>query len=346
MAQAEMRAAVVEGPGAIGLGTLPRSEPAPGEIRVRVSACGICGSDVHLHRAGLFHRGATPGHEFAGTVERLGDGVTHLSPGDAVAVEPFRTCGRCEPCRQGRYSICRQARLIGVQDPGGLAEYALVPARRAFRVPADLNPRLAALTEPVAVVIHGLRRGGFEPGQRVLVLGAGSLGLLAVAVARRFGAGDVWVTARHAHQGQRALQLGASRVIEEARADPERLDALGREVPVDLAVETVGGEADTLRAAAAALRPGGAVAVLGVFLGPVSLDPLSLLLKEVTLAWSYCYAHGEERADFEDAIAFIDAEREQLAGLLTHEVPLEEVSDAFRIAGERGGGAVKVSVLP
>jgi threonine dehydrogenase-like Zn-dependent dehydrogenase len=230
--------------------------------------------------------------------------------------------------------------------PGGLAEYVVVPARRLFRIPSDLDVRIAALTEPVAVVIHGLRRGGFEPGQRVLVLGAGALGLFSVLAARSLGAGDVWVTARHAHQAEWARELGATRVIAENGADPDDLDRLGRDAPIDIALETVGGRANTLRGAAAAVRPGGSVSVLGLFLGSIELDPFPLLMKEVTLAWSYCYSHGEEQADFDAAVALIDAERERLRPLVTHSVPLTEVSRAFDLACDRQAGIVKVSVTP
>jgi threonine dehydrogenase-like Zn-dependent dehydrogenase len=341
-----MRAAVVLGRGAIAAGRVPVPEPGPGDVRVRVGACGICGSDLHLAGAGFFAPGAVPGHEFAGTVDALGEGVRGLALGDVVAVEPFRSCGACAACRAGRDPICREARLLGVHEAGGLAEWAVAPARRAFRAPAGLDVRCAALAEPTAVAVHGLARGGFTRGQRVLVLGAGSIGLLTVLAARTLGARDVWVTARHAHQAKLATELGATRVLDEAESDAATLDALGRREEVDLVVETVGGSADTLRLAGAALRPGGAVSVVGVFLGAVTLDALPLLLKEATLAWSYCYARGSERADFADALALLGDERERIARVLTHAVPLDDVATAFALAADRRAGAIKVSVIP
>jgi threonine dehydrogenase-like Zn-dependent dehydrogenase len=341
-----MRAARTAGRGAVGVERVPRPEPGPGEVRVRIGACGICGSDLRMLGAGFFPKGATPGHEFAGTVDALGDGVRHVEVGDAVAVEPFRSCGRCPACRAGRSPICREARLLGVHEAGGLADYVLAPAQRAFRAPADLDVRLAALAEPMAVVVHGLARGGFAAGQRVLVLGAGSIGLLGVLAARALGAREVLVTARHAHQAKLAGELGATRVLAEAEADAAALDALGRRDDIDLVLETVGGSADTLRLAGAAVRPGGAISVVGVFYGSVTLDALPLLLKEVTVAWSYCYAHGEERADFADALRLLGDGRERLARLLTHSVPLDDAASAFALAADRRAGAIKVSVIP
>jgi threonine dehydrogenase-like Zn-dependent dehydrogenase len=264
-----------------------------------------------------------------------------------VAIEPIRGCGSCAICRTGRYAICRDSKLAGVHLPGALAEYLVVPAANVYPVPADLDPRIAALAEPMAVVVHALHRVAFQPGQRVLVLGAGSVGLLAAAAARRLGARDVWVTARHPHQAELARTVGATRVIGEKEAGPEALDGVGREAPIDVVVETVGGRADTLRAAVAAARPGGSVSVVGVFWGQLALDPMPLLLKELTLAWSYCYgedpAHG---ADFAEAADMVAAARDALAPLITHSVPLAEIERGFTLAADRQAGAVKVSVTP
>ena len=340
-----MRAAVVSGRSSLEIAHRDVPEPGPGEARIRVEACGVCGSDLHLLAGGLFPPGQTPGHEMAGLVDALGDGAGGLATGSRVAVEPMRSCGTCPSCRSGRYSICRDARLAGLQDPGGLAEFALVPASRLHAVPAELAPSLAALAEPMAVVVHALRRGALERGQRVLVLGAGAVGLLAAAAARRLGAGEVWISARHPHQAERARSLGVARVLGEAESVAARLDALGREAPIDLVVETVGGSADTLRPAVAAVRPGGAVSVVGVFWGELALDPMPLLLKEVSLHWSYCY-DSHAGSDFAEAIRILALERDALAPLVTHALPLDEVARAFAIAADRRAGAVKVNVIP
>jgi threonine dehydrogenase-like Zn-dependent dehydrogenase len=199
--------------------------------------------------------------------------------------------------------------------------------------------------------VHALDRGGAEAGQRVLVLGAGSVGLLTLVAARRLGAGEVWITARYPHQIELARALGATRVLHEAEAETAALDALGREAEIDLVVETVGGSADTLRAAGAAVRPGGMISVIGVFLGGAAIDPLGLLMKEVTMAWSYCYGlraprAGRSSSDFAEAIEVIAAERDALAALVTHQFPLDQIARAFGVAGDRRDGAIKVSITP
>jgi len=341
-----MQAAVSRGPRRIEVDAVPVPEPGAGEARVRVGACGICGSDLHLFEAGGLAPGLVPGHEMMGVVDAVGPGVSGVAPGARVAVEPFRTCGACPACRAGRGNLCPEAKLLGVHAPGGLAEYVVAPTDRLFPVPVDLADPVAALAEPLAVSVHGLRRAAFEPGQRVLVLGAGTVGLLTVLAARAMGAGDVWVSARHPHQAEAARAAGAHRVLDEAEAAPDTLGAAARSNGIDVAVETVGGRADTLAAAGAAIRPGGVVSVLGLFMAPVTLDTIPLLMKEATLTWSYCYEHGDHGADFADAVAILDRHREAASRLVSHTVPLAEAPRAFALAADRRAGALKVSVVP
>jgi L-iditol 2-dehydrogenase len=341
-----VKAAVLRAAGRVEIVEKPVPEPGPGEARVRIEACGLCGTDLHFYASGPMIADVTPGHEMAGRVDALGEGVAEFSVGDRVVVEPLSTCGTCAPCRRGRDSICTRLQLFGLHRDGGFAEYVSVPARRLFRTPDELEPRLAALAEPVAVVIHGLRRGRLEAGERVLVLGAGTLGLLSLVAARDAGADEVWISARHEHQAELATELGAHRVLREPEAEPADLARLTAETPFDLVVETVGGRADTLRAAGGAVGPGGRIAVLGVFMAPVTVDTLPLLLKESDLLFSNCYDRTHERVDFEAAIDLIARHRERLASIATHRVPLDEIADAYNLAAEKKRGVVKVSIHP
>lgn len=341
-----MRAAVATSGSSLAIESVPIPEPGEGEVRVRVSACGICGSDLNLFHGGLMRPGVIPGHEIAGIVDAVGPGVSRVSEGEHVAVEPFRSCGECDECRSGRDPVCRSSQLLGIQAHGGLAEYLVAPEKRMFPAPADLGPEITALAEPLAVSLHGLRRGGFEKGSRILILGAGSVGLLGLFGARAMGAGEIWTTARYPHQAELAERLGATRVLTEAEATRENLDRLGRSHPIDMVLETVGGKADILDDGAAAVRPGGTLAVLGFFLGALGVDPLPLLMKEVSLVWSYCYHHDEQGADFSDAIEFISRERELAALFTTASVPLDDIERAFALASDKTQGIVKVSVLP
>ena len=345
--KASMQAAVVSGPQAFGLDERPIPEPEADEVRVRIEACGICGSDLHFYRAGSLPAGHTPGHEISGVIDTVGGRVRDLAPGDRVAVEPLLSCGECSECLAGRDSICRHMQLLGVHRPGGLAEYIVVPDFRAHKLAPDLTASVAAMTEPVAVAVHGLVQGRFEKDQRVLVLGSGTVGLVSILTACSLGAGEVWATARHAHQAELARRMGATRILAESEAGPTPLRNLGLEHKIDLAIETVGGNANTLEAACAAVRPGGRVSVLGLFQGPVSLPGASLVIKEITLSGSNCYGRPPHQAtDFRVAGDLVDRERERLAELISHELPLSEVHRGFQLAADKSQGVAKVIIAP
>jgi 2-desacetyl-2-hydroxyethyl bacteriochlorophyllide A dehydrogenase len=288
-----------------------------------------------------------PGHEIAGRVDACGLGVDGVEVGQRVAVEPISSCGDCRACRSGRPIWCRSAKLYGVHLPGGMADEIVVPAERVFTIDEALAPEVAALVEPVAVAVHAIERIAVAADERVLVLGAGTVGLVSVLAARTLGVRDVWATARHAHQAELASALGATRVLDAGEADAASLDALGRREDIDAVIETVGGRANTLELATAALRPGGRVSVLGLFDAPLEINPWTVLEKELSLVWSNCYARPRnERADFEIAARMVEAEREALAKLCTHQLPLAEVQRGFDVAGDKSSGAVKVTLLP
>jgi L-iditol 2-dehydrogenase len=331
-----MRAAICTAPGSIAVAAAPVPQPAPDEVVIRVAACGICGSDVHWFCGQVAPPAVCPGHEFAGEVVGCGAAVAGIAPGDRVAAEPMVVCGRCAYCRSARPQLCRSLRIIGVHRPGGFAEYVAVPAAAVFPLPPDLDSAVAALAEPTAVAVHGVRLGGVTRGARVLVLGAGSIGLLAALAARAAG-GDVTITARHAHQAAAARRLGAAPVGEHA------LDPRAR---FDVVIETVGGQADTLVTALRMVLRAGTVVILGVFTLAPALPALALVSKEVRVVGSLMYDRAGPRPDFAVALELLDRERTAVAGLITHRIPLADVQTAFATAADKRTGAIKVSVLP
>lgn len=342
-----MKAAVYRGPKRIEIAPQPVPQPGPGEVRVKIRACGVCGTDLHLYSTpGFVEPGRVMGHEMAGTVDALGPDVAGPSPGEPVVVEPLLSCGSCRWCGQGRHSICPDFGVYGIHRNGGFAEYAVVPASGLYSIPEDLDFHLAALAEPVAVAVHGLKLAHFQPDQRLLVLGAGAIGLLVVAVAHALGGREISLTARHPHQAEMGKALGAKRVLSATESTPQALTEWARSHAADLVVESVGGQAQTLQAAGAALAPGGTISVLGVFLGPQEIDPLALLVKEATMVWSNCYARPPGKSDFEVALELIHRHRDTMALLLTHRLALEKIQEAFSIAGDKTTGSVKVSIAP
>jgi 2-desacetyl-2-hydroxyethyl bacteriochlorophyllide A dehydrogenase len=337
-----MRAAMCRGAGEIAVEQVDRPTPGPGEVLVRVRSCGICGSDLHWWHGEMMIPTVCPGHEVAGEVAAVGPGVTSLREGDAVALEGITTCGACVHCLAGDYQRCPMSQYIGLTSPGGFADYLTMPARHCFRVPAGLDFPTAALSEPLGVAVHGVRISGLEIGQRVLVLGAGTIGLMAVVAARAGGAGEIVVTARRPQQKAAALALGADRVVD---PDDGALldDAFAN--PIDLVVESVGGAADTLGTAAAACRPGGTICLLGVYTTMPPFPAIQTVIKELRIVGSIVYGRAGARADF-DIVQDILARRGGELGrtLVTHRVPLDAIADGFRTAADKTTGSIKVSI--
>jgi len=338
-----MRAAFCRGPGEIVLDEIARPEPGPGEVLVRVRNCGICGSDLHWYHDQMVIPAVCPGHEIAGEVAAAGADVATLREGDRVAIEGISSCGRCRYCLAGNYHCCTAIGVVGMTIPGGFADYVTMPARHCFVIPPDVEFATAALSEPLGVAVHGVRIAGLAIGQRVLVLGAGTIGLAAVVAARAGGAGEVLVTARRPQQRAAALALGADRVLD--AADTSALIEVAQEAPVDQVVETVGGTADTLDTAVAACRPGGTICVLGAFTGAPTFPALFVLAKELTVKGSFVYSRAGARADFEIVQDLLRRQGSTIGRtLVTHRVPLAEIADAFRIASDKSTGSIKVSI--
>lgn len=342
---ATMQAAICRQAGRIVVEESPRPEPGPGDVVVRIRNCGICGSDLHWYHDHMMIPTVCPGHEIAGEVADVGLGVSALRAGDRVAVEGIESCGTCRYCAAGTYHLCPAVGIVGMTVPGGYAEYLRIPARHCFPVPKDVPFDVAALSEPLAVSVHGVRTSGLAIGQRVLVLGAGTIGLMAVLAARAGGAGEVLVTARRPQQKAAAAALGADHVLDER--DGEATAQVIQAAPVDLVVETVGGDADTLDQAVFACRPGGTICVLGAYTKMPTFPALFVLAKELTIKGSFVYNRTGARADFE-IVQDLLARHVAVLGrtVITHRVPLAAIDGGFRTASDKTTGSIKVTVQP
>ena len=301
--------------GAIVVDDVP--EPAGDGALLRIYAAGICGSDLAMVGSGF---GVIPGHELAGT----------LPDGTPVAIEPIVPCGRCDQCQAGQRQRCRTGPdVFGATRDGGMAELLRVPAHAPVPLPAGLDLRDACLVEPMAVALHGLRSAGFAPGQRVGIIGGGTIGLCAAAIAAQRGC-EVAVTARHPHQRAAAEALGARPVLDQE---------------CDIVVEAAGTES-AVAAATDACAPGATIVVLGTHPGVVPLPFVPALLKELRVIVSFTYGRDEHGRDIEAAARFLAADRSVASTLITHRFPLEDAAHAFRVAAARDSGAIKVVLEP
>ncbi len=340
-----MRAAVCREPGKVLVHEVPVPEPGPGEVLLQVKRCGICGSDLHWYHGGIPIPSVCPGHEISAVVADVGPGVTSVKPGDRVAVEGIRVCGTCTYCRSSDYQRCRMAGLIGITVPGGFADYLVTTPRHLFPIPKNVDDETAQLTEPLAVSVHALRLAGLELGQRVLVLGAGTIGLTAIAAARAGGAGEIVATARRPQQKEAALALGAARVFDPAESG--ELMSWSFDNPVDVVVETVGDAATSLDLAVSCVRPGGMISIVGVFLQQPQLNVLFVMMKEARLVGSLCYGAAGSRADFEIALDILARDGEAMRRkMVTHRFPLEQIQAGFEAANDKTTGSIKVSIAP
>jgi 2-desacetyl-2-hydroxyethyl bacteriochlorophyllide A dehydrogenase len=277
-------------------------------------------------------------------VAEVDSAVQEIALGDRVAIEPLVICGRCPACQEGDYQICRKVEFLGVSRDGGFADYVAVPRERIYSLPAELDFAAAALAEPAAVSVHGTRLGGVSSGDRVLVLGAGTIGLLSVMAALAAGASEVAVTARHPHQAEMARRIGANRVLPANGEGPPEWAAFRHDFPPDVVLETVGGGGESLNHAIRSVRPGGTVVLLGIFPSPPSCDALSLVVKEVRLVGSLTYGCRDGRSDFELALEMMASNAPVIRDLVTHRFELEGIREAFETAADKTRGAIKVVV--
>lgn len=335
-----MKAAVYGDGGSIGIAEVDLPEPPAGWVRIGVQVGGICGSDLHVLHGGLGNpKGMRPGHEIAGIVDAVGDG-TSIETGTRVAVEPILGCGGCHQCHVGRANLCPETRLFGFALPGGLAEYVCVPQSLLHRLPSDLDRRSAGLAEPMAVCVRGTRIGGVTLGDRVAIIGAGTIGVLSILTAKHAGAREVLITARHPHQQALARALGADGVFASAE---DLLSEVGNQ-HADVVIETVGGENETVAEAVRMTRTGGRISLLGVFTGSPTLPGMEFFSKELTLAASNCYSREAEAGDFALGAALATEHAALIEPLVTHTFALDQVDAAFATAADKATRSMKVQI--
>ncbi|MEN9801099.1 MAG: hypothetical protein RLZ37_224 [Actinomycetota bacterium] len=284
------------------------------QVIVGVSRAGICASDLHMIAEGF--TGVTLGHEFGG---RLHDGTL-------VAVRPTGACGSCDSCMGGRINLCASAfgGFHGGLIDGGWADRVCVDRSTMFAVPQSVTPGGAALVEPLAVAVHGMRRVVISEGDRVAVIGGGSVGLAVVAALNHLGI-EVDIDARYPHQQQAAEQLGAH---------------VGLRGNYGIVLDAVGSQS-AVEASVRACRSGGSIVELGVFWQPITLGR-ELTLREISLIPALFYAHDHSQSDFDLAIEIIATKPDIESIFVTHVFGLEDAAEAVRVAGDRSAGAIKV----
>jgi (R,R)-butanediol dehydrogenase/meso-butanediol dehydrogenase/diacetyl reductase len=315
------------------------AEPCPSanEVVIRVGRCGICGSDLHMTREPAFGiaSGTVLGHEFAGEVVEVGSAAVGLKSGDPVAVAPIRGCGYCPCCRNGEPAWCTQMSLQG----GGFGQYALATDRQCLKLPATTSIEEGALVEPLAVALHGVALSGLKAGDRVLIMGAGPIGLAVAFWARRHGATRIAVSDLNTFQSKLALQVGATSFVQSTSDVIATVKAaLGG--PPDVVFECVG-RPGVLAEALEHVRPRGNIVILGLCTSVDSFVPFRAVSKEVKFITSAFFNVAEYRT----ALDALDGGHSSARSLITDTVPLTRLPAAFEELRQRTSQC-KVMVRP
>lgn len=336
-----MNVLMYRGPWEMPLEQMDEPSPAAGQVVVDVQAVGICGSDVHGFTGSTGRRtpGIVMGHEFAGTIARTGDGVDSYTPGDEVVVMPLYSVAEgVDP-----YPINRSPhrRLTGMDEHGGYAERVAVRTSQLFPKPPGLSWQRAALCEPLAVTLHAARITPIEPMQKVAIVGAGPIGLLALLCARLKGAGSVIVTDRSAHRLELAEELGADVVINVDETDPVAAIQEMTGGGVDVAFEAVG-ITPTAQQSVDVTRNGGHITWIGNSARTIELDMQSVVTREMTVRGTY----GFDETDFAAAIQVLASGRLNVDPLVEKIAPLADGPELFRQLAAGESELVKIILKP
>ena len=348
----QMRAAKYVGLRRLEVMLVDRPQPGPGEVQVAVEAAGICGSDLHSYRHPTPERlealmkGPARGHELAGTVTMVGEGVTRVKVGDRVGIEPLCGCEACPYCLRGDYHLCEKLEHIGGARSGGFAEYTVAPESKVFVLPDHVSTEEAALLDCFAVAVHALRRVPVTLSDRVLVVGAATIGLSVLQCARLASPRWLGVVGKYKEHLALAKELGADAVYDVE--DPNWPSAMRRDSGggADIVFETVGGGAGPLHTAIAGLAPGGTMGIVGSF-RDIEVPMRLLMRKEATLKWCWSYCLWGSTPEYQIALDLLAQGKLRAKEMITHRLPLAQINEAFRLAADKATSrSIKVLVQP
>lgn len=333
-----MKAAVFYGKKEIRQQEYPMPRARTGQLVVKVCACGICGTDVHIYNGDKGMADTTPpiilGHEFAGIVTETSSGVTNFAVGDRVAVDPNIQCGNCYYCKNGMGHFCRRMTGIGTTSDGGFAEYVAVPASQAYKIADTTTFAEGAMAEPVACCLHGIDLCDIRPGRNVAIIGGGMIGLIMLQLARLSGAATLALIEPVASKRDMAKQLGADLVIDPAGQDPLTVLREKDLTQLDVVIECVGRK-ETMEQAVAIAGRAATVMLFGLTAPDdrISVKPFELFQKEISLKASFINPYTMQRA-----IALIDQGKIDVTTMVNEPIPLASLGEVLASPEKRRTG--------
>ncbi len=328
-----MKAARLHAAGDLRVENIPApGDPKPGNVRLRVTAAGICGSDLHNFRTGqwISRAPSVAGHEFAGIVAALGPGVTDLTIGDTVVADSRFWCGECPACRSGRQNVCARLGFVGEVCDGGFAEQVELPARLVLRHDSALDPAIAAMAEPLAVALHAVRRLDPRKGEPVLVAGCGPIGGLAAVLLSRLHDGALLVADRNGERAAKVAQATGAAIVD---LDAGSIGEALSDNPLLHAIDATG-SIPVVTTLLDLIEGGGSLALVGIAHGRLDLDPNLLVEREIALIGCHVF-----RDELPEAIAMLGPLAPILRPLIDREIGIDDIPEAYQrlIAGESRG---------
>ena len=329
-----MKALIIEKPGSAEVNEVPVSELGERDLRIKVKASGICGTDVHIYRGEyLGSYPVIPGHEFSGIIEEVGAKVTRFKAGDRVAVEPNLSCENCDACFNNRQNFCESWNGIGVTLPGGMAEYAVVPEKAAFNI-HDLSFLAGAFVEPLSCVLHGVERARIRMADKVLILGAGPIGILLSRAIQLQGASEITQVDLNLSRLELAKRSGAAKTC-------STLDELEKD-SFDVVVDA-SGSSFLMEKALDYVRKGGTILWFGVPKrdAKIQLPAFTIFEKGLFLLSSYTSVRNSIQA-----VRLLEEGKIDVAPLVSHQLPLEDFTKGVEFIEKGANGVLKVLILP
>jgi threonine 3-dehydrogenase len=334
--------ALVKAHAAVGieLQDIPKPVPGPNDVLIRVKRAAICGTDMHIYNWDAWAQKTIPvpmavGHEYCGEVVQIGSEVSGFKPGDRVSGEGHITCGHCRNCRAGRRHLCRNTVGVGVNRPGAFAEYVVIPAFNAFKLPAAIDDEIAAILDPLGNAVHTAL--AFDVvGEDVLITGAGPIGIMATAIVRFIGARNVVITDVNDYRLELARKMGATLALNVTRDKLEdAMKQLGMQEGFDVGLE-MSGNAAALRDMLRTMHHGGGIAMLGIPPTEVAIDWNEVILKGLTIKGIY----GRQMFETWYKMAALLQSGLNIRPVITHRLPYTQYSQAFEIMGAGKSGKV------
>jgi L-iditol 2-dehydrogenase len=345
-AMGKMKAAFLEKPGKIVFRDIDKPYASDGNALVRLEYVGICGSDVHFYEDGkigdfVVREPLILGHEAAGVVEEVGSGVSNLKPGDRVAIEPGLSCGKCSYCTSGRYNLCDEMAFLAAPPVHGVfKEFVDFPADRLFQLPDNVSTREGALVEPLSIGVYAATRAGVSAGKRIVVLGAGCIGLVTLLACKAMGAAEVHVVDRLANRLALAKKVGASSVIDATSVDPVReVLRLTAGSGADIVIECAGANG-TMEQTVNCVRKGGTV----VFVGMNSSDQVPINInraigREVDFKTIFRYVNI-----FPVAISLLGGKKIDAEQIITRDYSFQQIPEAFQFVSQNKAEITKAMI--